>query len=293
MKVLVTGGAGYIGSVMVSELLQKGYAVKVFDKLYFGREHLEKSGYGSRIELIQGDMRKMDKNILDDVGAVIHMAGLSNDPTAEFNPQANKQINQEGTRILAMACIDKGISKFTYASTASIYDKGLRENNILLDENSAVEPIAAYSESKYGGQRALIELMNKDKNFSPVILRQGTVYGESPRMRYDLVANTMVKNSFAEGRIKVFCGGLQWRPLVDVKDVARAHIACLEAKLEDVRGEIFNVVYDNYQMIDLAHRVKESLRDIQATEVDVDYSGGRIDRSYRISNDKIEQKLKF
>ena len=112
-------------------------------------------------------------------------------------------------------------------------------------------------------------------------------------MRYDLVINTMVKSAFTNGRIKVFCGGMQWRPLVDIKDVARAHIACLEAKIEDVRGEIFNVVYENYQIVDLAHRVKEALKGIKDVEVDVDYTEGRIDRSYRISKAKMEDRLKF
>ena len=293
MKVLVTGGEGYIGSVAVSELLQKGYAVKVFDKLYFGKEHLEKEGYGSRIELIQGDIRKFDTNLLKDVGAIVHLAGLSNDPTAEFNPKANMEINCEGTLALAQAAMSMGINRFTYSSTASIYDKGLRSNDELQDELSKVEPIAAYSNSKYEGERALISLMAENKNFCPVILRQGTVYGQSPRMRYDLVVNTMVKNAFLNGRIKAFCGGTQWRPLVDVKDVARAHIACLEARTEDIKGEIFNVVYDNYQMLDLAHRVKEALKGTKDVEVDVDYTEGRIDRSYRISKEKLEERLKF
>ena len=293
MKILVTGGAGYVGSVLVGELLQKGYAVRVFDRLYFGKEHLKSTEYGSRVELVQGDIRNFDKGILNDIDGVIHLAGLSNDPTAEFNPAANMEMNKEGTTIIAEACIEKKINRFTYASSASVYDKGLRGNHELLNEKSVVEPIAAYSESKYEGEKVLLELLNKNHDFCPVILRQGTVYGQSPRMRYDLVVNTMVKSSFTNNRIKVNCGGTQWRPLVDIRDVARAHIACLEAKIEDIRGEIFNVVYDNYQILDLAHRVKDAIKEIQQCEVDVDYTESRIDRSYRISNEKFEEKLKF
>ncbi len=294
MKVLVTGGCGYIGSVLVPELLQKGYAVRIFDKLYFGKEHLEKADYGSRIEFVQGDVRNSEKNIFDSIGAVIHLGGLSNDPTAEFNTKANMEINHNGTKILAEACIEKGISKFLYASTASIYDKGLRaDGDYILDEKSNVEPLAAYSQSKYAGERALLELMEKNNDFCPVILRKGTLYGQSPRMRYDLVINSMVRSAFMTGRIKVFCGGLQWRPLVDIRDVARAYITCLEANISDVKGEIFNVCYDNFQIMDLAHRVKEALKEIQQAEVDVDYTEGRIDRSYRISNEKLEERLKF
>ena len=293
MKVLISGGAGYIGSVLVSELLQKGYPVKVFDKLYFGKKHLEKEGYGSRIEFVQGDIRDFDTSILNDVGAVIHLAGLSNDPTAEFNPKANTEINKDGTLKFARACIERGVNRFTYSSSASVYDKGLRHNDEILDENSFVEPIAAYSQSKYEGEKVLLKLLEENKNFCPVILRQGTVYGQSPRMRYDLVINTMVKSAFTNGRIKVFCGGTQWRPLVEVRDVARAHIACIEAKEEDVKGEIFNIIHGNYQILDLAHRVKEALKGIKDVEVDVDYTEGRIDRSYKISKEKIEEKLKF
>ena len=171
-------------------------------------------------------------------------------------------------------------------------------NNILVfiptyNEKNNVEPIAAYSQSKYEGEKVLLKLLEENRNFCPVILRQGTVYGLSPRMRYDLVVNTMVKSAFTSGRIKVFCGGTQWRPLVDIRDVARAHIACLEAKEEDVKGEIFNVIHGNYQILDLAHRVKEALKGIKEVEVDVDYTEGRIDRSYKISKEKIEEKLKF
>lgn len=293
MKVLVTGGCGYIGSVVVFELLQKGYPVRISDKLYFGKEHLEKSGYGSRIEFVQGDIRTFDEKILNDISSVIHLAGFSNDPTAEFNPIANMEMNREGTRILAEACIKKGINRFIYASSASIYDRGLRGNEELLDENSKVEPIAAYSESKYLGEKVLLELVEKNKEFCPVILRQGTVYGQSPRMRYDLVVNTMVKSAFVKGRINVLCRGMQWRPLVDVRDVAMAHISCLEAKTEDVKQEVFNVAYGNFQILDLAHRVKEALKGIQSAEVDVDYSEGRLDRSYRVSNQKLEERLGF
>lgn len=293
MKVLVTGGCGYIGSVLIGELLSKGYAVKVFDKLYFGKEHIEKANFGTRIEFKQGDLRNFDESLLNDVQAVIHLAGLSNDPMAEFNPKANKEMNTNATRSLALACINKGVNKLIYASSASVYDKGLQADDIFQDEKSPVEPLAAYSISKYEGEKELLDLAKEHKEFSPTILRQGTVYGISPRMRYDLVINTMVKNAFLTGRIQVFCGGMQWRPLVDVKDVARAHIACLEANENLVKGEIFNVTLDNFRIIDVAHRIKEAIKEICPVEVDVDYSPGRIDRSYRISNKKIEDVLGF
>ncbi len=291
MKVLLTGGAGYIGSILAGELVGKGHSVKIHDKLYFGDESL--NTLKKRIEILQGDIRNFNKSLLDGVNAVIHLAGLSNDPTADFHPKANMEMNRDATKILANACIEKGINRFIYASSASIYDKGLRAAEQLQNEETPVEPIAAYSVSKYGGELVLLELMKNNPKFCPVILRQGTVYGWSPRMRYDLVVNTFVKNAFTNGRLKVFCGGNQWRPLVNVIDVARAHVACLDAPEEKVRGEVFNVSYGNFQVMDVAHRVKRALKDIKELEVDVDYEAGRIDRSYKIDNKKFEQRLDF
>lgn len=291
MKILVTGGAGYIGASVISELVQKGHTVKVYDKLYFGSNYLK--DYQSRIEIVQGDIRKFDKEILNNVSAVIHLAGFSNDPTAEFNPKANMEMNREGTKALAEACIEKGIKKLTYASSASIYDKGLRASDEVQDEETPVEPIAAYSTSKYEGEKVLLALAKEHPEFCPVILRQGTVYGYSPRMRYDLVINTFVKKAFTDGKLSVFCGGTQWRPLVDVRDVARAHVACLEAPEEVVRGQIFNVCSGNYQVLELAHRVKSALKGIVDVNVEVDYEPGRIDRSYRLSGKKLERVLDF
>lgn len=295
MKILVTGGAGYIGCELVSELLQRGHAVKVFDKLLFGNP-LDTGGGGSRVEMVQGDIREIQPDVLEGVRAVIHLAGMSNDPTAEFNPEANMAMNRDGTSKLAEACVQAGINRFTYASSASIYDRGLKEGeDELQDEETPVEPIAAYSTSKFEGEKVLLDIAksNDGAEFNPVVLRQGTVYGLSPRMRYDLVVNTMVRSAFTNGRIKAFCGGTQWRPLVDVRDVARAHIACLEADPAKVGGEVFNVVQDNYQMGTLAHIVKEAIKDYTPAEVDVDFTPGRIDRSYRLSGRKMEDVLGF
>jgi nucleoside-diphosphate-sugar epimerase len=284
--ILVTGGAGYIGAIMVEELLNRGFAVRVFDKLYFGKQGLQK--VLDRIELIQGDIRTIDSSVLDGVTGVIHLAGLSNDPMAEFNPKANTAINTEGTRRLGELCKKQGIERLTYASSASIYDRGLYASDVLRDEDSEVEPRAAYAISKYKGERALLELC--DEKFCPVILRQGTVYGYSPRMRFDLVVNTFLKDALTKKRLTVLCGGEMWRPLVDVTDVARAHIACLEAPADQVRGEVFNLAFKNYRILELAHWVRFALRNEMEIDIHVDYEE-RQARSYRISAEKIERVL--
>lgn len=296
-KVLVTGGAGYVGSVLVRDLIQRGYSVKIFDKLYFGDEHF--GDLKKRLEIVQGDLSDFDKHkeeVLKDVQAVIHLAGFSNDPMADYNPKINMKINADGTRILAEACVEKGISRFIFASSASVYDKGLRSSTEMQNENSKVDPKSAYSLSKYMGEQYLIEILNENSDFCPVILRKGTIFGYSPRMRFDLVVNTFVKDGILRGRINVFCGGTQWRPLVDINDVSRAYIVFLEAEPKKIRGEIFNVVQGNYQVWDIAHRVKSTLVKgglCQNVDVNIDYDDTRIDRSYMISGEKLERRLGF
>lgn len=287
-KVLVSGGGGYIGVIQVEELLDKGYAVKVLDTLYWSEQPLKH--LKDKIELIQADIRDVDASILDDVWAVIHHAGLSNDPMAEFNPKANFEINTEATKRFARLCKETGVERFTFASSASIYDRGLLAEDVLQDENSKVEPKAAYSLSKYKAEQELLKLADKD--FCVTIFRQGTVYGFSPRMRYDLVVNTMLKTALMTNKLLVFCGGEQWRPLIDIRDVAQAHIVALEAPKEKVCGQIFNLVYKNYRVLELAHWVRKALRELKGLnpEIEVDYSP-RKDRSYRISGEKIKKVL--
>lgn len=292
VKILVTGGAGYIGSTVVKELLLKGYDVKVFDKLIFGSESL--TPFKNKIEVIQGDIRNFDEEILNDVSGVIHLAGFSNDPMADYNPQANKEVNTFGSKKVAEACARKGINRFVYASSASLYDEGTSGDSGLQDENSKVSPRNAYPVSKYEGEQEVFKLMENYPEFCPVILRQATLFGYSPKMRFDLVVNTFVKEAFLNKKLVLFCKGYQWRPLTDVRDMARAHVACIEADGEKIKGQIFNIVAYNYQIMDVAHRVKYALKGIvDDLEIDVDYNENRIDRSYRISGKKIEDVLGF
>jgi len=286
--ILVTGGAGYLGCVLVRELLNKGEAVRVFDKLFFGDEGLDE--VRDKIDLIQGDLRYFDEAILDGIDSVIHLAGLSNDPTAEYNPKANHEMNTAATETLAKTCKRRGVKRFVFASTCSIYDKGLYAEDFLLDETSEVAPRAAYAVSNYEAERILLAMA--DETFCPVILRKGTLYGFSPRMRYDLVVNTFVKDALMNGALKVFCGGEMWRPLVDVTDAAKAYICCVEAPEHKVRGQVFNLVYKNYRILELAHWVREAFKPIRTLEIEVDYSHYRA-RSYRVSGQKIETVLGF
>ena len=288
-KVLVVGGAGYVGSVLTEELLERGYAVRILDRLYYGEDGLR--GTRDRVHLMVGDMRALGPEVLEGVDAVINVGGLSNDPTAEYNPRANHEMNTVAPRTLAELCKQQGVHRYIFASSASIYDQGVGDDvkDVLQDELSEVHPRAAYSRSKYDAERLLLEMADAD--FCPVILRKGTIFGFSPRLRYDLVVNTFVKDALAKGVLTLHYGGEMWRPLVDVRDVARAYIACLEADAEKVRGETFNVSFQNVRVSELALRVREALRRAGVeVEIRPDYSYRGI-RSYRVSAQKIERVL--
>ena len=290
-KVLLVGGAGYVGAILAEELLARGYAVRILDRLYYGRQGLR--DIEDRVELVIGDMRTCDPAVLKDVDAVLNIGGLSNDPTAEYNPKANYEMNTLATQRLAEMCKAHGIRRFIFASTCSIYDRGVTnaEVDLIQDETSEVAPKAAYSSSKREAERILLSMA--DEQFCPVILRKGTVFGFSPRMRYDLVVNTFVKSALATGKITLHYGGEMWRPLVDVRDVARAYIACLEAPEEKVKGQIFNVSFHNIRISELALRTRAALREVGFdAEIVPDY-GYQSVRSYRVSAAKIQRVLDF
>jgi len=286
VKILVTGGGGYIGVVLCERLLAAGHDVRVLDRLYWG--HAPLLHLRDRIELVQEDVRAIDSSVLDGIDGVAHLAGLSNDPTAEYNPDANWQMNAEATTHLAAACKERRISRFSFGSSASIYD-GLGDGPF--DESADVQPRGAYSTSKFAAEQSLRELAGD--GFHPAILRQGTVYGYSPRMRLDLVVNTFIKDALLRGTLFLHGGGWMWRPLVDVTDVAEAHMRCLEADPLTVSGEIFNVVHGNFQIRQLAMLVSGSLSLHERAVRLEDAPLPKINRNYRCANAKLTQALGF
>lgn len=284
--ILVTGGAGYIGSVLVHQLLEKGKKVRVFDKLYFGPEPL--ADVSGQIELIAGDVRQFPESVLEGVSTVMHLGSLSNDPTAAFDPKANQEINYDGTMRVAEACLKHKIQRMTFAGSCAVIGFHVDE---IADESFPPNPQSEYAESKLFAERDLMKMASP--TFAPVSLRQATVYGFSPRMRWDLVINTMTRDAFRSRELKVFHGGDMWRPLVAVGDMARAHIVASEAPIESIRGQVFNVVEENYKILDLAHRVRELLAEKGITvAVRVDTTGEE-KRSYKVSGEKIRKVLGF
>ncbi|MBD5656676.1 MAG: SDR family oxidoreductase [Candidatus Eremiobacteraeota bacterium] len=294
MRVLVTGGAGYIGAILCRQLLEAGHRPVVLDRLFWGRKPLA----GLDVEIVAGDLRDFDDTWLAGIDGVCHLAGLSNDPTAEYNTAANWQMNAVGTERLVEACRAHGIRRFTFASSASIYDSEassheLSRSPVMCDETTVVEPRGAYSLSKKYAEDVVLRAA--DTSFAPVVFRQGTVYGYSPRMRFDLVVNTFLKDAIVLKRLYLHGGGWMWRPLVDVEDVAAVHVAALAAPLDVVRGQIFNVLEENYQIRQLAMLVAGSLSlvdppvkvDLQETPLP------SLVRNYRMSNAKLSKALGF
>src|ERR671923_1081213 len=284
--VLVTGGAGYIGAVLTGRLLDRGYNVRLLDRLYWGEGPLE--AYAGRIEVEVADVREIPPSALEGVDGVIHLAGLSNDPTAEYDPDANWQMNAVATEALGHACVDHGIERIVFASSCSLYD-GLPPG--MHDESARISPHGAYATSKRYGEEALLGLI--PSGLCPVILRNGTVYGFSPRMRYDLVVNTFVKDALLHERLLLHGGGWMWRPLVDVRDVSDALIHAMESPAELVRGEIFNVVHSNYQIRELAMLVAGSVQLLGRTVRLEEVPAPALTRDYECSNEKLSRVLGF
>jgi len=288
--VLVTGGAGYIGSVLVPFLVQQGFFVSVFDSFYFGRRPIQHFPKG--VHVIRGDIRRPPSDLFQSIDSVIHLAALSNDPTAEFNPIANEAINTEGTKTIALMAKEKGVRRFVFASSCSIYDCGLCSNIATKTENAEVNPKNPYSRSKFLAERFLLQLT--DNTFSPTVLRKGTVYGPSPRMRYDLIVNTMVRDAMRSKKLHVFCRGRQWRPLISIHDVANAYALTIRAPEKLVKGKIINISAGNYQVDGVAKEIQGAFKESLNTDITIVYEkDDKLDRSYRVSTKRAKELLHF
>lgn len=285
-RILIVGGAGYLGSVLAARLLERGYAVRILDSFLYGRRSLELIPKSPVLEVVEGDLRNIHTCVsaLDGVHAVVLLAAIVGDPASKIRPRETVETNVIAAQALAAACKLQYINRFLYASTCSVYGVG----DSLLDENAELRPVSLYARTKIASEKTILSM--GDGYFAPTILRMGTLYGYSPRMRFDLVVNTMTMNAFCERKIRVF-GGRQWRPLLSVQDAAEAYILCLEADIAAVGRQVFNVGSDtqNYQVQDIARIIAESLGN-----VDVHYDNKSLDvRDYRVSFQKARDVLGF
>ncbi|QJA05889.1 SDR family oxidoreductase [Thermosulfurimonas marina] len=283
MRVLVTGAGGYIGSVLVPMLLEKGYNVLALDRFFFGRDRLPPESENLRI--LEEDIRFFEKEILKDVYAVIDLAALSNDPSGELDPVKTWSINYLGRFRVATLAKLMGVKRYILPSSCSVY--GFQDE--VVDETSPTNPLTTYAKANLKAERDILNLA--DDKFTVVILRQATVYGLSPRMRFDLAINGMVRGFFKNGRIPILRDGTQWRPFVHVKDTSRAMLLALESPKEKVNREVFNVGSDeqNYQIFDLAKRVAQAI----GIPFEYEWYGLPDHRSYRVSFKKIREVLGF
>jgi nucleoside-diphosphate-sugar epimerase len=284
--VLVIGGAGYIGSVLVRKLLDHGYSVTVLDALLYGDESIRDLYNRPDFELIHDDMRNVEAVVraMQYADAVVHLGALVGDPACALDEKLALEINLAATRMIAEVARGFGIQRFIFASTCSVYGA----SDQLLDERSALNPVSLYARTKIDSERVLLAL--NDDRFAPIILRFATVYGLSPRPRFDLVVNLLAAQAVCEKRITIF-GGNQWRPFIHVNDAAEAILKCLEAPLHAVKGQIFNVGSDdqNYQIAQLGDLIKKLIPDVEVIR-----QGDDTDRrNYRVSFAKIRKHLGF
>lgn len=284
MKILVTGGAGYVGSVLVPELVNQGHQVKCLDRFFFGSEYLSSKQFEGNVELIKDDIRWFDSNILDDVDIVMDLAALSNDPVGDLDPEKTYQINHLGRSRVAQLSKKSGVKQYILASSASVYG----QQNDIVNEDSPVNPITDYSKANRKAEIDTLKL--NDDNFTVTVLRFSSIYGISPRMRFDLAVNSMALELFKTGKI-IVRGKSNTRPFLHIKDAARAYVIVINSPKDKISGQIFNVGSDdqNYEMYKLAKEVGDSI----GKKYDIEAKDTQDHRSYVASFKKIKEILGF
>ena len=285
-SILITGGAGYVGSVLVRKLVSLGYDVKVIDSLVFGNDGISSLINEKKIEFFNLDIRETEKisSIIQNIDCVIHLAAIVGEPLCKKIPDAAKQINEFATKNLVNICKNKKVKRFIFASTCSNY--GSSQN--IVNESSPVMPLSLYSECKVNSEKFVLD-QNNDI-FETCVLRFATAHGLSPRMRFDLLVQEFMRDAIVDKKISIF-GADFWRPLVHVEDMADACISAIDASSELISGQIYNVGNDkeNYTKIKLAEIIKEFIPDVEIEII----KSKKDPRNYKVSFEKIENSLNF
>ena len=284
---LVTGAGGYIGCVLVDQLLDRGATVRAVDRFYFGQDVLDDSEMPNRdnLEIVKTDIRDLTPKDCEGVDIVLDLAALSNDPSGDLHPDLTWSINSAGRRGLAAVAKEAGVPRYVMSSTCSIY--GAAENKVS-DEKSPANPISVYAKSNYEAETAILAM--NDAGFTTTALRNATVFGLSRRMRFDLIVNLMTLTAFEKGQITIMGGGRQWRPLVHVTDVARGLIHLALADADKVGGKFFNIGIGSFQVLTVAAIVREVL----PFQVQLNMAPDDPDRrNYRVSAARLRDELGF
>jgi nucleoside-diphosphate-sugar epimerase len=285
-RILVVGGAGYIGSALLPLLLAKGGKIRVLDRLLYGEEPIANLIDHPNLEIIRGDFRHLENLVeaMHHVDAVVHLGAIVGDPACSLDEDLTIDVNLTATRMIAQLAKAAGVRRFIFASTCSVY--GACDEKI--NERSYVKPISLYAHTKLASEEVLFEMA--DENFQPTVLRFATIYGLSGRTRFDLVVNVMAASAKIDGAINVF-GGEQWRPFVHVEDAARSVALALESPLPLVGRQVFNVGSNNqnYTIRQIAEIVKE-----QVVSAELKVVSSEVDlRNYQVNFDKIHNHLGF
>jgi nucleoside-diphosphate-sugar epimerase len=292
MTVTVTGGAGYVGALVVDELLASGREVRVLDVLLHGQEGVARELTERGVELIRGDIRDADarRRALEGAEAVVHLAAIVGDPACARDPELSNDVNVEGSRALVRDARELGVERLVFASTCSNYGR-MADPTVPIDEGGELRPVSLYAEQKVGIEKALLESENGNGHgLRPTCLRFATVYGVGERMRFDLTVNEFTRDLWADKHLEVF-GERFWRPYIHVRDAARAVRTVLDAPAEKVAGTVFNAGHsdENYRKLDLVEIITGKLG-----KGDVEYVSRDEDpRDYKVSFEKIRAELDF
>lgn len=279
-KVLVTGAGGYVGSLLVPRLLEAGYQVVALDKYIFG----DPPASAPSLRVVQCDVAHIDPHMLDGIDAIVHLAAFSNDPSCELDENLTVQVNHEATVRLAKAAKERGVGQFIFASSCSVYGAS---NGEASTESSPLKPISLYAKCKAESEKELRQL--SDDEFHTTMLRKATLFGLSPRMRFDLVVNIMSLHALTKGKLTVHGGGTQWRPLLHVSDAADAYITCLQKGKETPNGQAYNLVTENTRIIDLARYIAER---VPGTQLEIEgYSADS--RDYNVDGGEFTRRFGF
>ncbi len=284
-RVMVIGGGGYVGAVLVPKLLNAGYRVKVYDLFIYGEEVFDAVRSHPDLALVRGDVRDLKRleKELEGIEAIIHLACISNDPSFELDPELGKSINYDCFEPLVRAAKGKGVKRFVYASSSSVY--GIKECENVTEEME-LEPLTDYSKFKAMCERAALKYADDD--FTVLILRPATVCGYSPRQRLDLIVNILTNHAVNRRKITV-TGGAQKRPNIHIDDVTDLYLKSLEWPAEKINRKIFNAGYDNFTVDELARQVRR----IVGREVEIVTEPTDDHRSYHISSERIRDELGF
>ena len=288
MRVLVTGGAGYVGCVLVPKLLAAGHSVEVFDRMLFTASGLPSH---PNLQVVQGDLRDTPAfaKSLDGVQTVIHLACISNDPSFELDPNLSRSINYDCFEPTVAACKSAGVGRFIYASTSSVY--GVSDAPEVTEEHPLV-PLTDYN--KYKGLSEPILLRYQAPQFTTVIIRPATVCGYSPRMRFDLSVNILTNHAINRRVITVF-GGSQKRPNIHIDDIAELYVQLIDIPDSLIAGETFNAGYQNYTIAELAEIIRDVVEEEipGETPIKIETTLSNDLRSYHVSSKKIAEKLGY